>query len=330
MKKIIFSLLAFIIIIILTVFVINNRKDKNNLTSVKVAEVTHSVFYAPQYVADALGYFEDEGLDVEIILTPGADKVTAAVLSGDVNIGFCGSEATIYVYNQGQKDYLISFSGLTKRDGSFLVSRKKYDNFSLEDLKGKTIIGGRKGGMPEMTLEWALSENGIDPKNDVNIDTSIEFAAMQGAFIGGTGDFVTLFEPNALQIEQEGLGYVVASVGELGGVVPYTAYNAKKSYIEKNPGVIQGFTNAIQKGLDYVHNHSNEEVAEKILPYFPDTSLNDLTKIVERYRKADSWYKTTYINEEDFNHIQTIVEKAGELTKRVSYNDLVDTSFSKK
>lgn len=330
MKKIIFSLLAFIIIIILTVFVINNRKDKNNLTSVKVAEVTHSVFYAPQYVADALGYFEDEGLDVEIILTPGADKVTAAVLSGDVNIGFCGSEATIYVYNQGQKDYLISFSGLTKRDGSFLVSRKKYDNFSLEDLKGKTIIGGRKGGMPEMTLEWALSENGIDPKNDVTIDTSIEFASMQGAFIGGTGDFVTLFEPNALQIEQEGLGYVVASVGELGGVVPYTAYNAKKSYIEKNPGVIQGFTNAIQKGLDYVHNHSNEEVAEKILPYFPDTSLNDLTKIVERYRKADSWYKTTYINEEDFNHIQTIVEKAGELTKRVSYNDLVDTSFSKK
>lgn len=330
MKKIIFSLLAFIIIIILTVFVINNRKDKNNLTSVKVAEVTHSVFYAPQYVADALGYFEDEGLDVEIILTPGADKVTAAVLSGDVNIGFCGSEATIYVYNQGQKDYLISFSGLTKRDGSFLVSRKKYDNFSLEDLKGKTIIGGRKGGMPEMTLEWALSENGIDPKNDVNIDTSIEFAAMQGAFIGGTGDFVTLFEPNALQIEQEGLGYVVASVGELGGVVPYTAYNAKKSYIEKNPDTIKGFTNAIQKGLDYVHNHSNEEVAEKILPYFPDTSLNDLTKIVERYRKADSWYKTTYINEEDFNHIQTIVEKAGELTKRVSYNDLVDTSFSKK
>ena len=330
MKKIVFSLLTFIVIIILTIFVINNRKDKNNLTEIKVAEVTHSVFYAPQYIADALGYFEDEGLDVEIILTPGADKVTAAVLSGDVNIGFCGSEATIYVYNQGQKDYLVNFSGLTKRDGSFLVSRKKYDDFSLEDLKGKHIIGGRKGGMPEMTLEWALSENDIDPKNDVDIDTSIEFAAMQGAFIGGTGDFVTLFEPNALQIEQEGLGYVVASIGELGGVVPYTAYNAKKSYIEKNPEVIQGFTNAIQKGLDYVHNNSNEDIAKKLLPYFPDTSLNDLTKIVERYKNADSWYKTTYINEEDFNHIQTIVEKAGELTDRVSYNKLVDTSFSKK
>lgn len=330
MKKIIFSLLTLIIIVILTIFVINNRKDEQELTSIKVAEVTHSVFYAPQYIADALGYFEDEGLDVEIILTPGADKVTAAVLSGDVNIGFCGSEATIYVYNQGQKDYLVNFSGLTKRDGSFLVSRKKYDDFSLEDLKGKHIIGGRKGGMPEMTLEWALSENGIDPKKDVNIDTSIEFAAMQGAFIGGTGDFVTLFEPNALQIEQEGLGYVVASVGELGGVVPYTSYNAKKSYIEENPKIIQGFTDAIQKGLDYVHNHSDEEVAEKILPYFPDTSLNDLTQIVERYRNADSWYKTTYINEDDFNHIQTIVENAGELTDRVDYNKLVDTSFSKK
>lgn len=330
MKKIIFSLLAFIIIIILTIFVINNRKDEQKLTSVKVAEVTHSVFYAPQYIADALGYFEDEGLNVEIILTPGADKVTAAVLSGDVNIGFCGSEATIYVYNQGQKDYLINFSGLTKRDGSFLVSRQKYDDFTLEDLKGKTIIGGRKGGMPEMTLEWALSENGIDPKNDVTIDTSIEFASMQGAFIGGTGDFVTLFEPNALKIEQEGLGYVVASIGELGGVVPYTAYNAKKSYIEENPKVIQGFTNAIQKGLNYVHNHSNKEIAKKILPYFPDTSLNDLTKIVQRYKDADSWYKTTYINEDDFNHIQTIIEKAGELTNRVSYDKLVDTSFSKK
>ena len=330
MKKIIFSLLTLIIIIILTIFVINNRKDDQKLTKLKVAEVTHSVFYAPQYVADALGYFEDEGLDVELILTPGADKVTAAVLSDDVNIGFCGSEATIYVYNQGQKDYLVNFSGLTKRDGSFLVSRKKYENFSLDDLKGKTIIGGRKGGMPEMTLEWALSENGIDPKEDVNIDTSIEFAAMQGAFIGGTGDFVTLFEPNALQIEKEGLGYVVASVGELGGVVPYTAYNAKKSYIEENPEIIKGFTSAIQKGLDYVHNHSNEDVAKKLLPYFPDTSLNDLTQIVERYRNADSWYKTTYINEKDFNHIQTIVENAGELTERVSYNKLVDTSFSKK
>lgn len=329
MKKIIIPILTLVLLLIGFILIKFNKED-NNLKKVKVAEVTHSVFYAPQYVAHALGYFEEQGLDVELILVPGADKVTASVLSDDVQIGFCGSEATIYVYNQGEKDYLVTFAGLTKRDGSFLVSRKKYDNFSLKDLKGKNVIGGRKGGMPEMTFEWALKENGIDPKKDVNIDTSIAFAAMQGAFIGGTGDFVTLFEPNALQVEKQGLGYVVASIGELGGVVPYTAYNARKSYIENNPDVIEGFTNAIQKGLDYVHSHTDEEIALVILDYFPDTSLNDLTKIVKRYKDIDSWFETTYIKEENFNHIQKIMESALELDKKAPFSELVDNTYSKK
>lgn len=329
MKKILIPILAFVILVVGFVL-LKNTQDDSKLTKVKVAEVTHSVFYAPQYVAHALGYFEEENLDVELMLVAGADKVTAAVLSGDVQIGFCGSEATIYVYNQGEKDYLVNFAGLTKRDGSFLVSRKKYDNFTLEDLKGKYIIGGRKGGMPEMTLEWALKEHGINPKTDVTIDTSIAFAAMQGAFIGGTGDFVSLFEPNALQVEKQGLGYVVASIGELGGVVPYTAYNAKKSYIDANPKVIEGFTKAIQKGLDYVHNNSEEKIAEVILDYFPDTSLNDLSKIVKRYKDIDSWFDTTYIEEENFEHIQTIVESAGELEKKAPFSKLVDNTYSKK
>ena len=196
MKKIMIAVVAFVLIIILMFLTLSSKKD-TTLKSIKVAEVTHSVFYAPQYVAKSLGYFEEEGLNPEFILTPGADKVTAAVLSGDVEIGFCGSEATIYVYNQGEKDYLINFAGLTKKDGSFIVSREKNENFKLTDLKGKNVIGGRKGGMPEMTFEWALRENGIDPKKDLNIDTSIAFASMAGAFIGGTGDYVTLFEPNA-------------------------------------------------------------------------------------------------------------------------------------
>ena len=264
------------------------------------------------------------------MLVPGADKVTAAVLSGDVQIGFCGSEATIYVYNQGEEDYLITFAGLTKRDGSFIVSREKYDNFTLEDMKGKTIIGGRIGGMPEMTLEWTLKEAGIDVKNDLTIDTSIAFASMSGAFIGGTGDFVSLFEPNALQLEKQGYGYVVASLGELGGVVPYTAYNARKSYIQNNPGVIEGFTKAIQKGLDYVHTHTSSELADIILEYFPDTSLNDLETIIQRYKDIDSWFTTTYISEENFNHIQEIAESAGQLNKRAPFDKLVDNSFSKK
>ena len=329
LKKIIIPIVTLILLVIGFILIKFNNEE-SSLKKVKVAEVTHSVFYAPQYVAHALGFFEEEGIEVEIMLVPGADKVTAAVLSNDVQIGFCGSEATIYVYNQGEKDYLVNFAALTKRDGSFLVSRKKYDNFSLDDLKGKEVIGGRKGGMPEMTFEWALKENGIDPKNDLNIDTSIAFAAMQGAFVGGTGDFVTLFEPNALQVEKQGLGYVVASIGELGGVVPYTAYNARKSYIEENPDVIEGFTKAIQKGLDYVYNHTDLEIAEIILDYFPDTSLNDLEEIVKRYRSIDSWFKTTYIEEENFNHIQKIMESASELDKKAPFSELVDNTYSKK
>lgn len=328
MKKIIISFICVLVIVIMGIIVIPRNK-KSDLKHIKVAEVTHSIFYSPQYVAHALGYFKDEGLDVEIMLVPGADKVTAAVLSGDVQIGFCGSEATIYIYNGGEKDYLKTFAGLTKRDGSFLVSREKYDNFTLNDLKGKYVIGGRKGGMPEMTFEYTLKENGINPKEDLTIDTSIAFASMGGAFIGGIGDFVTLFEPNALQIESQGYGYVVASIGELGGVVPYTAYNAKKSFIENNPDTIKGFTNAIQKGLDYVHEHTDEEVASVILSYFPDTSLNDLTKIVKRYRDNDSWFKTTFISGDDFNHIQDIMKSAGELEEFAPYKDLVDNSFSK-
>jgi len=328
MKKIILSLIV-IAIIFLTVF-FNFKKEDSNLTKVKVAEVTHSIFYAPQYVAHSLGYFEEEGLDVEIILTSGADKVTSAVLSGDVEIGFCGSEATIYVYNNGEKDYLVNFAGLTKRDGSFIVSRKKYDNFTLEDLKGKTILGGRIGAMPEMTLEWTLKEAGIDVKKDLTIDTSVAFAAMSGSFIGGNGDFVSLFEPNALQLEKQGYGYIVASLGELGGVVPYTSYNAKKSYIESNPEVIEGFVKATQKGLDYVHNHTSKEIADVIINYFPDISKNDLETIIDRYKNIDSWYNTTYINESDFNHVQDIAENANQLDKRAPFDKLVNNMYSKK
>lgn len=329
MKKYFLPLLILIVLIITSfLFLFNN--DRSGLKKIKVAEVTHSVFYTPQYLAHALGYFSDEGLDVEIILTPGADKVTAAVLSGDVQIGFCGSEATIYVYNGSEDDYLVNFAGLTKKDGSFIVSRKKIDNFDISMLKDSYIIGGRKGGMPEMTLEYILRKHNIDPKKDIKIDTSIAFAAMQGAFIGGTGDYVTLFEPNALAVEKNNFGYVVASLGELGGEVPYTVYNAKKSYIENNKDVIKGFSRAIQKGIDYVKNHSSEDIAKVILSYFPDVSLSDLTLIVDRYKNIDSWYDTTLITEENFNHVQEIMESAGELTKKAPYDKLVDTRFSQK
>ena len=329
MKKIWYGIAITIIAISVATITIINGKEKNNLTKIKLAEVTHSIFYAPQYVAISEGYFEDEGLEIELILTPGADKVMAAVLSKDVDIGFSGSEATIYVYQNGEKDYVQTFAGLTQKDGSFLVAREKYDNFKLEELKGKYVIGGRAGGMPEMTFEWALRQNGIDPKKDLTIDTSIAFAAMQGAFIGGTGDFVTLFEPNATSVEKEGLGYVVAYIGELGGSVPYTAYNARKSYIENNPKIIKSFCNAIQKGLDYVKNNNPETIAQKIISFFPDTSHSDLTKMIERYKNGNAWKEKININEEEWNHLQDIMIASKELTEKSPYDKLIYTKYFK-
>ena len=322
MRKILLFIL--IILILLGGFFFIGRKEKeNNLIKVKVAEVAHSVFYAPQYVSLANGYFKDLGLDVEFILTPGADNVTAAVLSGDVDIGFSGSEATIYVYNGGEEDYLKTFAQLTQKDGSFIVSRRKMDSFNLYDLKNKTIIGGRKGGMPEMTLEWVLKQNNIDPKKDLNIDTSIAFAAMAGSFIGGNGDFVALFEPQATMVEKEGFGYIVESLGNLGGVIPYTAYNARISYLENNQETIEKFTKAIQKGLDYVHENDSEEIAKIILPFFPDTSLNDLIVVLDRYKENDTWPKETNFTKESFDHLQDIMINANELKEKVNYEDLI-------
>lgn len=297
-------------------------KEDDNLTTINLAEVSHTIFYAPQYAAIQNGYFEEEGMEINLILTPGADKVAAALLSKDADIGLSGSEATIYVYNGGEQDYLKTFAQLTQKDGSFLVSRTPIENFTLEDLRGKTVIGGRRGGMPEMTFEYVLRQNGMDPKTDLTIDTSVEFAAMGGAFIGGDDDFVTLFEPTALEVEQQGYGYVVASIGELGGVVPYTSYSARISFIEENPDLIAGFNRAVQKGLDYVHSHSDEEVAETILSFFPDTSLNDLTEVVGRYREIDAWPATTSFTEESFNHLQDIMIDAGELEEKVPYSEL--------
>ena len=327
MKKIIILVCFCIVLIFALIFAINAKKKENKqesgLTEVKVAEVAHTIFYAPAYVAISKGYFEEENIKIDLTLASGADKVTAAVLSGDVGIGFCGSEATIYVYNSGEKDYLVNFARLTKRDGSFLVSRKKYDNFTLEDLKGKTVIGGRKGGMPEMTFEWALKENGIDPEKDLTIDTSVAFAAMEGAFIGGDADFVTLFEPNASSVEKQGLGYVVGYVGNWGGEVPYTAYNAKKSFIKENPEIIKGFTKAIDKGLKYVKNTDSNIIAKDIQEFFPELSLDDLTLIIERYKTNDAWPDSTDITKEEFDHIQEIMISSNELDKKAPYDKLI-------
>ena len=319
------TIIFVIFIFLLASMVLFNKKTNTDLKKIKVAEVAHSIFYAPQYVSIHNNFFKEEGLEIELLLTPGADKVIASVLSGDVDIGFSGSEATIYVYNGGEKDYLKTFAQLTQKDGSFIVSRQKINNFKLTDLIGENYIGGRIGGMPEMTLEYILSKNGINPKNDLVIDTSIAFASMQSAFISGTGDFVSLFEPNATQVEREGYGYIVASLGELGGNIPYTSYSAKISYLDNNQDTIKKFTKAIQRGLDFVHNHSSEEIAKIISPEFPDTNLKDLVIAINQYKKTDTWPKTTNFTPDSFNHMQDIMINANELKEKVNYDDLVFT-----
>ena len=326
MKKYLIIILAIIIVAIgITTYILWNKpQETQQLKTIQVNEVTRSVFYAPQYVAISQGYFAEEGLNIELTTGQGADKVMTAVLAGQSDIGFAGPEASIYIYNEGKEDYAQVFAQMTQKDGSFLVSKEKTDNFSWQDLKGKTVIPGRKGGVPYMTFEYVLKKNGIDPQKDLNLDDSIKFDLMAGAFAGGDAEYVTLFEPTASMTESAGKGYVVASVGEASGEIPYTAYFAKKSYIEKNEDVIQGFTNAIYKGEKYVKQHSAKEIAEAIKEFFPDTDIEMLTASIQSYMDIDAWRDTPVLKEEAFNLLQTVMKEAGELEKEADYNKVVN------
>ena len=305
--------------------------QSSELTLVRVNEVTHSVFYAPQYVAMSLGFFADEGLAVELTNGGGADKVMTAVVSGQSDIGLAGPESCIYVHNQGKDDYPVIFAQLTKRDGSFLVGRTD-EEFSWENLRGKTIIGGRKGGVPEMTLEYVMAQNGVVPHVDAVVDTSIQFNMMAGAFTGGQGDYVTLFEPTATEVVEAGKGYILCSIGEESGEIPYTAYFAAQSYIAQHPEVIQGFTNAIARAQRWIFQHTDREVAEAIAGHFPDTSVALLEKVTARHRAIDAWNATPVMEQQALERLETVMEHAGELTRAewVDFHALVDNSFAEK
>ena len=333
MKRILIYVLIFIVVcaLVVTAVIFNTKKDENsNLQVIQLNEVTRSVFYAPQYVAIANGYFEEEGLELEITTGQGADKVMTAILASQSDIGLCGPEAAIYVYNEGKEDYAQVFAQLTQKDGSLLVSKEPFENFKWEDVKGKTVIPGRKGGVPYMTFEYVLKQNGINPETDVNLDDSIKFDLMAGAFTGGEAEFVTLFEPTASMTEDAGKGYVVASVGEAAGEVPYTAYCAKKSYIEENSEIIEGFTRAIYKGEQFVEEHSANEIAEIIQDFFPDTTVESLTKSVQTYKDIDAWKENPILKEEAFDKLQLIMTEAGELDKKAPYEMIINNSFAEK
>ena len=296
---------------------------------VTLNEVAHSIFYAPQYVAIEEGYFEEEGIDLTLVTGFGADKVMTAVLSGEADIGFMGSESSIYTYQEGANDVIVNFAQLTQRAGNFLVAREEMPNFKWEDLIGKDVLGGRKGGMPEMVFEYILRQNNINP-SDVNIDQSIDFGSTAAAFSGGQGEFTVEFEPSATALETEGAGHVIASLGVDSGYVPYTAYSAKSSFLEKNPETIQKFTNALQKGMDYVRSHTPEEIAKVISPQFKETDLETITTIVKRYYEQDTWKENLIFEQKSFELLQDILESSGELKERVPYSDLVTTEYAEK
>ena len=298
------------------------------MKKVTLNEVAHSIFYAPQYAAIELGYFEEEGIDLTLVNGAGADKVMTALISGDAQIGFMGSEASIYVSQEGADDPAVNFAQLTQRAGNFLVGRTAQPDFKWEDLKGKKVLGGRAGGMPQMVFEYILKKHGIDPKTDLTIDQSISFGLTAAAFTSGDADYTVEFEPFATTLEMENCGTVVASLGRDSGYVPYTSYSAKTSYMEKNPDIMQKFTDALQKGMDYVQSHTPEEIAEVIKPQFPETELDTVTTIVKRYYDQDTWKENLVFGQDGFELLQDILEDAGELKERTPYAELVNTEFA--
>lgn len=332
MKKYLIIVLVIIIVAagIATYILLNRNTETAELQKIRVNEVTRSVFYAPQYVAISKGYFAEEGLEIELTTGQGADKVMTAVLANQSDIGFAGPEASIYVYNEGKEDYTQVFAQLTKRDGSFLVSKEKIDNFDWNMLKGKTVIPGRKGGVPYMTLEYVIKQKGLTPGKDLTLDDSIKFDLMASAFTSGSADYVTLFEPTASNIEKLGKGHIVASVGKEAGEIPYTAYFAKKSYIENNQTTIQNFTNAIYKGQKWVKEHTAKEIAESIKNFFPDTDIKLLTTAIQSYKDIDAWNEIPVLKQESFDKLQEVMSLAGELKVKAPYDKIVNNKYAQE
>ncbi len=329
MKKFLVYFLCLALILGTLLVGCNKQKSEDELIPITLNEVAHSIFYAPQYVAIEKGYFTSEGLKLTLDTGYGADKVMAALISGDADIGFMGAEASIYCYVEGNEDYAINFAQLTQRAGNFLVAREPMKDFKWSDLKGKNVLGGRAGGMPEMVFEYILKQQNIDPKKEVKIDQSIDFGLTAAAFTEGKGDFTVEFEPFATALEQEGSGYVVASLGTDSGYVPYTAYSAKKSFLKKNPTSIQKFTNAMQRGMEYVNSHSADEIAKVIAPQFPETDEATIATIVNRYLEQDTWKTDLIFSNESFELLEDILIESGELDKKISYTDLVTTDYAK-
>lgn len=330
-SKILVSILT-VCLMAVSIFGCSAGKSNDGKVKVRLNEVTRSVFYAPMYIAIENGYFSENNIEIDLQTGQGADKVMQAVLSNSADIGFCGPEQVIYINNQGREDYPVVFAQLTQKDGSFLVGRENSDNFNWNDIKGKDVIGGRPGGVPAMALEYAMKNNNIDPKTDVNMVTNIDFAATAGAFKGGTGDYVALFEPTASAIEKEGSGKILASIGEETGLIPYTCYFTTKSYMDKNPEIVENFTKAIYKGQQWFFSHSTDEIAECISPYFPGTDIDTIKTVIDNYKNIDALAHDPEIKEENLNRLMDIIQDydSSLIPQRPSFDEIVDNSYAQK
>ena len=310
----------------------NKRTESTNLKTIRLNEVVRSVFYAPMYVAINEGFFEEEGLAIDLSTGQGADKTMQQLLSGNVDIGFSGPEQVVYIYNKGREDYPVVFGQLTQRDGSFLVGREEEENFDWSSLKGKEIIGGRPGGIPEMALEYVLKQNGLNPENDVKMVTNVDFTATAGAFKSGIGDYVALFEPTATMLEKDGAGNIVSSIGNEAGNISYTCFYTTKSYMDENPEIIQKFTNAIYKGQQWVQQHTSEEVADSIISFFPGTDKEVIVKVIDNYKNIEAYSETPEVSEDGLNKLMDIIQGYDEslITERPDFNIIVNNSFAKQ
>lgn len=310
----------------------NKRTESTNLKTIRLNEVVRSVFYAPMYVAINEGFFEEEGLAIDLSTGQGADKTMQQLLSGNVDIGFSGPEQVVYIYNQGREDYPVVFGQLTQRDGSFLVGREEEENFDWSSLKGKEIIGGRPGGIPEMALEYVLKQNGLNPENDVKMVTNVDFTATAGAFKSGIGDYVALFEPTATMLEKDGAGNIVSSIGNEAGNISYTCFYTTKSYMDENPEIIQKFTNAIYKGQQWVQQHTSEEVADSIISFFPGTDKEVIVKVIDNYKNIEAYSETPEVSEDGLNKLMDIIQGYDKslITERPDFNIIVNNSFAKQ
>ena len=326
MKK--FISLLIVVLLITTVLLTGCSEKTADFQKVRLIEVTHSIFYTPQYVALEMGLFENQGLSVELTNGGGADKCMAAMVSGEADIAFMGPEASVYVYLQGKTDMAVNFAQLTQRDGSFIVGREKDNSFTIDKLKGHTILGGRKGGMPLMALEYVLKQEGLTPGVDIDVRTDVQFDMMAGAFASGEADYTTLFEPLASTFELQGNGYVVESVGRLAGYIPYTCYSALESYIEKKPEIIQGFSNALYEAMVWVDEHSAMEVAEVILPQFADSEVEFLAEIVQTYKELKAWNPDLVLGEDGYNRLIDIMVLAGEIEEGAPYSEIQTPDFA--